>query len=348
MPIVNYVREHTRFIEYASDEHLSAGERLLWYALMHIFNQRASGNVWPGEYIRISNDRLLTFCPMRYDALAAARNGLKQRGLIDYVRGEKNKTSPMYRMVYFSPEEPPESQGYTEKTDNIRGNMGGNNGGKPGGNVGDIPINLKDNQTGLCDEEEEEGARAGGTDAGTRTSSGAYAPPSCASEMHFGQLRDCREAPQALRSVAQPASSSPSAHCAELAFAPQQGKAFGTNEDAGPGASAEEMRGAWRTHFGRDPGPAVGEELARRADLLGFCAELMEMAISITAVRCTDSPMDYLGEVLRDWKSAKVRTVQDAERYLYLRDAVREGREGALGEMMGFRERGADTSNEPD
>lgn len=341
MPIVNYVREHTRFIEYASDEHLSAGERLLWYALMHIFNQRASGNVWPGEYIRISNDRLLTFCPMRYDALAAARNGLKQRGLIDYVRGEKNKTSPMYRMVFFSPEEPPESQGYTEKTDNIGGNMGGNIGGKPGGNVGDIPINLKDNQTGLCDEEEE-GARAGETDAGTRTSSGAYAPPSCASEMHFGQLRDCREAPQALRSVAQPASGSPSAHCAELAFAPQQGKAFGTNEDAGPGVSAEEMRECWRRQFGRDPGPAVGEELARKAEILDYGGELMDFALGITARRCPDSPMDYLGEMLKSWRIAGVRTEQDAERYLYLRDAVKQGREGALGEMKAFMESGGD------
>ena len=273
MPIVNYVREHNRFIEYASDEHLSASERLLWYALMHIFNARAQGNVWPGEFIRISNDRLLTFCPMRFDALAAARNGLKQRGLIDYVKGEKNKTSPMYRMVYFFPEElPPESQSCPEKTDNIGGNMGGkpggNIGGNVGGNVGDNSINLTEDKKGLCEDEEEEGARAG--------------------------------------------------------------------------VSAEEMRGAWRTHFGRDPGPAVGEELARRADLLGFGAELMEMAISITAVRCTDSPMDYLGEVLRDWKSAKVRTVQDAERYLYLRDAVREGRDGALGELTGFRERGRD------
>ena len=82
MPIVNYVREHMRFIEYASDEHLSASERLLWYALMHVMNQRAQGNVWPEEFIRISNERLLTLCPMKYDTLAAARNALKQRGVL--------------------------------------------------------------------------------------------------------------------------------------------------------------------------------------------------------------------------------------------------------------------------
>ena len=38
MPIVNYVREHERFIEYAADEHISLSERSVWYALMHIIS----------------------------------------------------------------------------------------------------------------------------------------------------------------------------------------------------------------------------------------------------------------------------------------------------------------------
>ena len=104
MPIVNYVREHIRFMEYATDEHIPASERLLWYALMHIMNQRAQGNVWPDEFIRISNDRLLSYCPMKFDTMASARNGLKQRGLIEFTKGEKNKLSPAYRMIYFYPQ----------------------------------------------------------------------------------------------------------------------------------------------------------------------------------------------------------------------------------------------------
>ena len=51
MPIVNYVREHRRFIDYASDEQLTSGERLLWYALMEIMNQRAQGRDWPEGFI---------------------------------------------------------------------------------------------------------------------------------------------------------------------------------------------------------------------------------------------------------------------------------------------------------
>lgn len=156
MPIVNYVREHTRFMEYATDEHLSASERLLWYALMHVMNQRAQGNIWPEEFIRISNDRLLSYCPMKFDTMANARNGLKQRGLIEFTKGDKNKLSPAYRMIYFYPQYvAPNVENYgesnPEKSDNMGGNMGGNMGYNTGGNMGyntgDIYINNTDGET---------------------------------------------------------------------------------------------------------------------------------------------------------------------------------------------------------
>ena len=159
MAIVNYIREHTRFIEYASDEKLSSGERLLWYALMHIFNQRAQGSVWPDEFIRISNERLLSLCPMKFDTMAEARNRLKQRGLIDYMNGEKNKRSPAYRMVYFCPV-------YSEISDNPGGNTGYNPGGNTGYNPGgflpkqDGDGYTKTNPLGENDDDEEEGLRA--------------------------------------------------------------------------------------------------------------------------------------------------------------------------------------------
>ena len=150
MPIVNYVREHERFIEYAADEHLSTSEHVVWYALMHIMNQRAQGNVWPDEFIRISNDRLLSLCPIGFDTMAAARNSLKQRKLIDYLPGKKNKESPAYRMFYFfpqyiAPSSELDGECYPKKTDNIGGNVGGNIGSNTGGKIGDININYTDN-----------------------------------------------------------------------------------------------------------------------------------------------------------------------------------------------------------
>lgn len=135
MPIVNYVREHTRFIEYASDEGLSSGERLVWYALMHIINQRAQGALWPEGFIRIANDRLLAYCPMQLNAVAEARNRLKQRGLIDFIPGSRNKRAPAYKINFFYPEIPSESPGGTENPQSYCENRG-NNRGNIGGNIG--------------------------------------------------------------------------------------------------------------------------------------------------------------------------------------------------------------------
>ena len=125
---VNYVREHERFIEYAADERLTPNEQLLWYALVHIFNQRAEGNEWPDGFIRITNDRMFTYLPIKWDAMARARNSLKQRGLIDFRNGSRNKAAPEYKVNWFYP------SCYPLKTDNTGGNTGGNEWGNTGGN----------------------------------------------------------------------------------------------------------------------------------------------------------------------------------------------------------------------
>ncbi len=145
MPIVNYVREHMRFIEYASDEGLSSGERLVWYALMHIINGRAQGSIWPEGFIRIANDRLLALCPMQLGAVIMARNSLKQRGVIDFIPGSRNKRAPAYKINFFSPEFPPDSPGkaekvqsYCENRSNYNNNMGSNYDNNIGGNNGNI------------------------------------------------------------------------------------------------------------------------------------------------------------------------------------------------------------------
>ena len=140
MPIVNYVREHRRFIKYASDEKLTASEKLLWYVLMELFNQEAEGNVWPDDFIRISNIRVLSLLePMGEDTMFRARNALKQHGRIDFRPGNKNKLNPAYRMIYFYPE------CYPQNTGNVRGNIGGNIQDNTGGNTRDnIPDNTGD------------------------------------------------------------------------------------------------------------------------------------------------------------------------------------------------------------
>lgn len=147
---VNYVREHERFIEYAADEKIPANAQLLWYALMHIFNQRAEGSEWPDGFIRINNDRLFMFLPIKWDAMAKARNALKQAGLIDFRNGNRNKSAPEYRLIPF----------YPLKTDNTGGNTGGNEWGNTGGNEegkrGDFNININDNKQGYAEDNDDD------------------------------------------------------------------------------------------------------------------------------------------------------------------------------------------------
>ena len=179
MPIVNYVREIERFIEYASDERLTANERCLWYGLMHIFNQRANGNEWPGYFIPITNERLFTYCPGGFDTLARARNKLKQKKLIDFAPGNRNQAAPKYRMIYFCPESCPENTDktgfYPQNTDIMRDNMMDNTGdnirGNTMDNVRDIYTNINRERYTIPEriideeEDEEEDSRA---DAGVR------------------------------------------------------------------------------------------------------------------------------------------------------------------------------------
>ena len=140
MCYVNFVRENMAFMEYARNEMLTANERLLWYALLHIMNRRANGSDWPEGFISVTNGEVLSYCPFGEDSLAASRNKLIQRGLIDYVKGERNKKAPQYKMCYFYPElstgQSTENESYPKISGNIGGNTRGNTGGNSSGNDG--------------------------------------------------------------------------------------------------------------------------------------------------------------------------------------------------------------------
>ena len=100
MPIVNYIREHEWFIEYAADEGLTPNDVALYDAILYFVNRKAEGNDWPEDFIRIRNDRLLPFCHMGFDAMARSRNKLKQKGVIDFLNGNRNSEAPAYKILY--------------------------------------------------------------------------------------------------------------------------------------------------------------------------------------------------------------------------------------------------------
>lgn len=149
MAAVNYVTEHKAFIVYAQDNGLSGPERLLWYALIHLMNERAKGDQWPDGFIRLPNTTVLGLVPYGEDTLITVRNKLKQRGLIEYVPGRKKAEIPMYRVHYFSvpeAEAPDEEAFYPKFSGKAGGNTGGNAGGNAPGNARDIIV--KQNETG--------------------------------------------------------------------------------------------------------------------------------------------------------------------------------------------------------
>ena len=275
MPLVNYEREVEWFIEFASDENVTAGERLLWYALMHLMHERAQGRVWPDDYIRLSNDRILAYMPGKYDTLAAARNRLKQRGLIDFKNGNRNKAVPAYKMCYFFPEkieslefedtscpknsdnDHNKSGSYTEKSDNMGYNMGYNIGYNMGYNMGDIynnniytnpqlpqyTSNQRNGNIGYGEEEEKEDI----------------------SNIEYIRMR-----------------------------------------------ARDEIRKAWRTNFNSDGTPAMFAALESRAVQWGFDSGVVALAIETAAVKNLKSPADYILQTLTDWHNNGITTVDEA------------------------------------
>lgn len=108
MSKVNFVSEFNLFMRYARDNSLSLRGRMLWIALFYIANDRATFNEqtqeydWPDGFIQVSNGELNLYCCLDKRAIETLRNELKQRGLIDFQPGQKNKRNPAYKINYLS------------------------------------------------------------------------------------------------------------------------------------------------------------------------------------------------------------------------------------------------------
>ena len=219
---VNYVREINAFHRYANVNFLGSSERLLWFGLMDYINLHyASGSEWPGDFISIPNKGILSHVPFGEDTLTEARSRLKQRGLIEYLPGKKNKEAPKYRIHYFSMELSTGYQqnvgtDYTEKTGNMPGNVPGNISGNVPGNIsGNVPgshpyINLnvtphnpKPNVTPDDEEEEaEERAREEAVAVIDSAFRESYGRSATIAEANILALRYCRSGmtePEVLR-----------------------------------------------------------------------------------------------------------------------------------------------------
>jgi len=113
MSKVNFVGEFRAFMEFAKENKVYSRERVLWMALFMIANGKAEMDMqtgeheWPDDFFFVSNSELIFNTGMDKKGIEEARNRLKQRGLIDFVAGERRKCDPKYKLVYFtSPKAP--------------------------------------------------------------------------------------------------------------------------------------------------------------------------------------------------------------------------------------------------
>ena len=108
MSKVNFVSEFNSIMRYARDYSLSLRERMLWISLFYIANDRAVYNEqtqeyeWPDGFIQVSNGELNLYCCLDKRAIETLRNTLKQRGVLDFQPGVKNKRNPAYRLNYLT------------------------------------------------------------------------------------------------------------------------------------------------------------------------------------------------------------------------------------------------------
>ena len=108
MSKVNFVSEFNSIMRYARDYSLSLRERMLWLALFYIANDRAVYNEqtseyeWPDGYIQVSNGELGLYCCLDKRGIETLRNTLKQRGILDFRPGLKNKRNPAYKLNYLT------------------------------------------------------------------------------------------------------------------------------------------------------------------------------------------------------------------------------------------------------
>lgn len=102
---VNFIEQHIMFMEYGKRNKLSSHERMFYIALFYCANSLAMRNKtheWPSDYFPVSNSDLNSLTGFDKRAISNLRNSLKQRGLIDFQKGNGKKSDPKYKIFYFT------------------------------------------------------------------------------------------------------------------------------------------------------------------------------------------------------------------------------------------------------
>ena len=103
MSQVNFVEQFNLFMRYSRANKLTSYERIFYLGLFHCANDLARQTEdfeWPDDYFPVSNVELNGWTGFDERAIRNTRNSLKQKGLLDFQKGDGKKSDPMYRIFY--------------------------------------------------------------------------------------------------------------------------------------------------------------------------------------------------------------------------------------------------------
>lgn len=129
--VINYVREREAFYDWLSFNTLSPTAQSLWNALFTIYNQKG----WPEGFVKVPDMMIRSYMHVSHDALLDARTQLKNKGLLDFTKGERRASAAAYKLIFFTAE----SEVCTEKADKAADNPAGKPADKAADNPADKP-----------------------------------------------------------------------------------------------------------------------------------------------------------------------------------------------------------------
>ncbi len=95
---INYVREREAFYDWLTFNHLSPTAQSLWNALFTICNAKG----WPDGYVKVPDILIRSYMHVSNDALLDARNQLKNKGLLDFIKGDRRASAAAYKLHFFT------------------------------------------------------------------------------------------------------------------------------------------------------------------------------------------------------------------------------------------------------
>lgn len=129
--VINYVREREAFYDWLSFNTLSPTAQSLWNALFTIYNQKG----WPEGFVKVPDMVIRSYMHVSHDALLDARTQLKNKGLLDFTKGERRSSAAAYKLIFFTAG----AEVCAEKTDKVADNPAGKPADKVADKVADNP-----------------------------------------------------------------------------------------------------------------------------------------------------------------------------------------------------------------